>query len=166
MAKKNKAYAIRKMLKQGMSVREIRARMAVSEAYVYTIKKLMKAGVTDVEAAPLELTEEMKEMAYDLTQGTGRTPPDTGVDAVLAERGARYGNFLDHARITQRLKEVAHGFASYHGKTFDVDQAEALDMIFHKIGRILNGDPNYADSWIDIAGYAKLVADRLEGKIQ
>ena len=75
MAKKNKAYAIRKMLKQGMSVREIRARMAVSEAYVYTIKKLMKAGVTDVEAPPLELTEEMKEMAYDLTQGTGRPKP-------------------------------------------------------------------------------------------
>ncbi len=25
------------------------------------------------------------------------------------------------------------------------------------------GDPNYADSWVDIAGYAKLVADRLEG---
>ena len=37
-------------------------------------------------------------------------------------------------------------------------------MIFAKVGRILNGDPNYADSWIDIAGYAKLVADRLEGK--
>jgi len=28
---------------------------------------------------------------------------------------------------------------------------------------ILNGDPNYVDSWVDIAGYAKLVADRLEG---
>jgi hypothetical protein len=46
------------------------------------------------------------------------------------------------------------------------DQQEALDMIFHKIGRIVNGDPDYADSWIDIAGYATLVADRLEGKIQ
>ena len=34
-------------------------------------------------------------------------------------------------------------------------------MIFHKIGRIVNGDPNYADSWHDIAGYAKLVEDRL-----
>jgi len=36
------------------------------------------------------------------------------------------------------------------------------DMIANKLGRILNGDPNYADSWMDIAGYAKLVADRLE----
>ena len=39
-------------------------------------------------------------------------------------------------------------------------------MILHKIGRILNGDPNYADSWHDIAGYAKLVEDELSGKIQ
>ena len=46
------------------------------------------------------------------------------------------------------------------------DMREALEMIAHKIGRILNGDPNYADSWIDIAGYAKLVADRLEGKVR
>jgi hypothetical protein len=43
------------------------------------------------------------------------------------------------------------------------DQQEALDMICHKIGRIVNGDPNYADSWVDIAGYATLVADRLAG---
>jgi len=42
-----------------------------------------------------------------------------------------------------------------------VDQDEALDMIAHKIGRIVNGDPDYEDSWRDIAGYATLVADRL-----
>ena len=48
-------------------------------------------------------------------------------------------------------------------KALDADQWEALDMILHKIARIANGDPNYADSWIDIAGYAKLISDRLEG---
>lgn len=48
----------------------------------------------------------------------------------------------------------------------DEDMAEALFMIAHKIGRIVNGDPWYADSWIDIAGYAKLVADRLENNIE
>lgn len=41
---------------------------------------------------------------------------------------------------------------------------EALDMIAHKIGRILNGDHDYADSWDDIAGYARLVADRVRNK--
>lgn len=35
-------------------------------------------------------------------------------------------------------------------------------MIQHKIARILNGDPDYVDNWVDIAGYAKLVADRLQ----
>jgi len=42
------------------------------------------------------------------------------------------------------------------------DQREALDMICHKIARIVNGNPDYADSWTDIAGYATLVAERLE----
>ena len=40
-------------------------------------------------------------------------------------------------------------------------QKETLEMIAHKIGRILNGDPNYHDSWHDIVGYAKLTADEL-----
>ena len=42
------------------------------------------------------------------------------------------------------------------------DQREALEMIQHKVARILNGDPTYTDNWIDIAGYATLVANRLE----
>jgi hypothetical protein len=70
------------------------------------------------------------------------------------------------SKVTQRLKAVAHQFAGQNNKTFDADQAEALDMIFTKIGRILNGDPNHIDSWVDIAGYAKLVADRLQGTVR
>ena len=87
----------------------------------------------------------------------------TDVSQVLDERGARYGKFKDHAQITQQLKSAAKLALMFQDKKLEADQQEALDMIFHKIGRILNGDPNYADSWIDIAGYAKLVADRLEG---
>jgi hypothetical protein len=37
-----------------------------------------------------------------------------------------------------------------------------MDMIFSKLARIINGDANHIDSWLDIAGYAKLVSDRLE----
>ena len=44
------------------------------------------------------------------------------------------------------------------------DQRETLEMVAHKIGRILNGDPDYDDSWVDIAGYAKLIADRLQAR--
>jgi hypothetical protein len=155
MKKKTKASAVMVLLKKGYSVKEIKERISVSDSYIWAVKKQMAAGV---EAEVETKVETPKPGEF--------VQADTNVDAILDARGSRYGNFLDHARITQRLKEVAHGFAAHHGKTFDVDQAEALDMIFHKIGRILNGDPNYADSWIDIAGYAKLVADRLEGKVR
>jgi hypothetical protein len=88
----------------------------------------------------------------------------TDVDVTLAERGNRYGKFRDHAKITQELKRAIFRHIDSVSKVkLDEDQLEALEMICHKIGRIVNGDPDYADSWLDIAGYAKLVADRLEG---
>jgi hypothetical protein len=87
----------------------------------------------------------------------------TDVSKVLDERGNRYGKFKDHAKITQSLKWVVETALEQQKKNLEPDQKEAIDMICHKIGRIVNGDPNYADSWIDIAGYAKLVSDRLEG---
>ena len=43
-------------------------------------------------------------------------------------------------------------------------QKESLEMVVHKIARILNGDPNYADSWHDIAGYATLIDQELTGE--
>lgn len=85
---------------------------------------------------------------------------------MLNERGSRYGKFVDHADVTQRLKHVmrTHDSVKYVG--MEPDQIEALEMIAHKIGRILNGDPHYGDSWRDIEGYARLVADRLEGVVR
>jgi hypothetical protein len=94
----------------------------------------------------------------------------TDITQTLQERGQRYGKFKDHARITQDLKQVVFMHTPTRrvrdGKEIPFlapDQQEALDMICHKIGRIINGDPDYADSWHDIAGYAQLVADRLNG---
>lgn len=75
-------------------------------------------------------------------------------DEVLAERGNRYGDFGDHALITQTLKSCMKGPG---WNKLSYAKQEALEMIAHKIGRILNGDPNYRDSWTDIAGYARLI---------
>jgi hypothetical protein len=91
----------------------------------------------------------------------------SNIDQTLTERGSRYGKFTGHAKISQDLKFIMS--SSPNWKFLDPDQKEALEMVVHKIGRILNfgGDPNYADSWVDMAGYSKLVADRLltgEGK--
>ena len=83
---------------------------------------------------------------------------------ILQERGSRYGTFQGHAQITQELKEVMHNTRNWD--TLTPSMQESLEMIVHKIGRILNGDPTYADSWHDIAGYASLVDQELCGKIK
>ena len=82
------------------------------------------------------------------------------IDELLAEREKTHGPFVLHAHIAQNLKEVMRAQTSFR-RLLD-PHAEALDMIAHKIGRILAGDPNHEDHWRDIAGYATLVAKELE----
>jgi hypothetical protein len=85
------------------------------------------------------------------------------VDKILDERATTYGAFKDVAGFAQEMKNAIR---MCNSTELDDDQMEALDMIASKIGRILNGDPSYVDSWVDIAGYAQLVADRLQGHVR
>lgn len=85
------------------------------------------------------------------------------IHEILEARGARYGVFNGHAQVAQELKHTIAVALGERNKILAVDQQEALDMICHKIARIINGDPNYVDSWYDIVGYAQLVVDRLNG---
>lgn len=81
------------------------------------------------------------------------------VNEILHERGNRYGEFTTHAGLSQAIKTAMWS----HDGWLDLSaaQREALEMVAHKVARIINGNPDYADSWVDIAGYAQLVADRL-----
>lgn len=81
------------------------------------------------------------------------------IDTTLAERGSRYGSFPGHAKITQEIKLTMKQSPKW--ESLSHDQKEALEMVAHKIGRILNGDPDYIDSWTDIIGYTRLVEARL-----
>lgn len=83
------------------------------------------------------------------------------ISETLEERGKRYGNYLQQTRISKALQNRMRMVESY--KELDPDMKDALEMIAVKISRILNGDPDYSDNWHDIAGYATLVADRLDG---
>jgi len=168
MRKNSKAMGIRQLLKKGYTPAQIKERMDVSDSYIHAVKTRLAAE----EAAPKAVKETTLSVDKNVFPKVGEYIEVEGaksvqeIDAILNERGSRYGNFMDHATITYQLKQVARDFAAEKGKHFAYDQCEALDMIFHKLGRILNGDPNYADSWIDIAGYAQLVADRLQGKVR
>ena len=86
---------------------------------------------------------------------------NVNVVEILKERGNTHGKFIDHATICQDLKTVIHHSDVEKWESLESDKKEALDMIVHKIARILNGDSSHIDHWVDIAGYATLVANRL-----
>jgi len=79
------------------------------------------------------------------------------IEDTLAERATTHGDYSDHAAITQSFKYLMRGRG---WERLNDCEREALEMIVHKIGRILAGDPHFRDHWHDIAGYATLVADR------
>lgn len=88
------------------------------------------------------------------------------IDQLLDARGRTHGDFVDHARITNKLKYVLSDEVlarDKRGQPRPSDAAlESLSMICHKIGRIIAGTWDTADHWDDIAGYARLVSRSLE----
>ena len=83
----------------------------------------------------------------------------TDTRSILNERGKTHGDYTDHARVTQTLKAIIESEQGF--RPLPAIMREALDMIAHKIGRIVTGNPNVNDHWDDIAGYAKLASDRI-----
>lgn len=97
------------------------------------------------------------------------TPSPRPTEAILSERAKTHGDYSVHARITQALKATIRDFHVVKPASdtpfpamdrLNPEQRESIDMILHKLGRIIAGDPDFRDHWDDIAGYAKLVADR------
>lgn len=84
----------------------------------------------------------------------------TNVNEMLAGREARYGSFEGHAKIAQGLKRAMKDSPNWERLT-DV-QKEGLEMVQHKIARMLNGDPSYLDNIVDVAGYSTLIKDVME----
>jgi len=81
------------------------------------------------------------------------------VKDTLAARGKHYegpGGYADTAATAQDLKDVMFRGPNWQLGRLSAAQKESLHMIANKIARIVNGDPNHADSWHDIAGYATL----------
>lgn len=82
------------------------------------------------------------------------------IGQILEERGSRYGDFAGHATITQNIKEAMRHSTNW--AELPDHMKEALEMVAHKVGRILNGDFTYTDNVVDIIGYMQLVLDRMD----
>ena len=78
------------------------------------------------------------------------------IQQTLSERGSIHGPFPRHAEAAQSLKDVVASLLKINKKTLCDEHLEALEMICHKIGRIIAGNELHKDHWHDIAGYATL----------
>ena len=164
----------------GAKVASVAKRFGISLPYAYKLrdKAIGKAmtvsespGFSDEPSAaaptwreqmdkPLLTNDEVDALFGDRDSRT------TALDGILDTRASDYGTFADNARLAQALKRAMAEHAEDHGRTFTDDQWEALEMIAIKMSRIVNGNPNKADSWDDIAGYAQLVSDRIRGVVR
>lgn len=148
----NKSDKIREHFRKfpDAAVDKVAAKFQAHTPMVYKLRKQVKdTDAVNTDVAKLDWTAKKDEK--------------DNIIATLTERGTYYGKFKDGAALMQGMKRLLADHAAAHNKTFADDQWEALEMIVHKIGRIVNGNPDKVDHWVDIAGYATLVADRLQG---
>ncbi len=130
-----------------------------SAGYVWLLRK--QGGIGGQLTLPLA----PKEKVVRLVQPDPRIrSTHDEISNLLAQRGEEYGNFMANADITIKIKQILHRRIADRGLNLFPDQLHAMDMIATKLARIVNGNYNNVDSWKDIAGYAKLVVDRLESK--
>lgn len=81
------------------------------------------------------------------------------VEQTLSERKNTHGDFKHNSAISTALKfDFREHDNFFHMPAY---QQEALDMIAHKISRLIAGDCYFIDTWRDIAGYAQLVVNEL-----
>lgn len=79
-------------------------------------------------------------------------------DIITGARNATHGDPHRQFACAQMLKAT---FAEHAGK-LNYSQAESIDLILTKVSRLANGDANWRDTWLDIAGYALIAAESCE----
>lgn len=78
----------------------------------------------------------------------------------FSERKSTHGDFGDVSQISDDLRRIAE--ISPNWKKLSPRLRTIIIYILGKIARILCGDPNFDDHWIDIIGYANLRKSSIE----
>lgn len=84
------------------------------------------------------------------------------IEKTLKQRGSIYGAFSDNAETSQILKQTMRQAKNWDELSYA--QQEALEMVQHKISRMLNGNHNYQDNVVDILGYTELMFKDMKAK--
>jgi hypothetical protein len=83
-------------------------------------------------------------------------------DALINEREKTHGAFNVSAPIMEALTDIFEGAPNW--SRFTPTQKQVFRMAAHKMGRILAGDPNYLDHWVDLEKYYRLEVIELTGE--
>jgi hypothetical protein len=123
---KTKAEAVLDMLKKGLSVKEIRNRMAVSESYIYLAKKQLADTVKAAKETILSVDntvfpdfinmmsqgKEKKRIVGTMERKVPKGPAtvvrattEDRVEKILDKRGTSYGTFLTTHGLRRDLKQ-------------------------------------------------------------
>jgi Domain of unknown function (DUF6378) len=119
-------------------------------------EKCVGCGISYFQAAIFGLLDEECDMSK--SHGTIKiSEKKKPIDGLLSERGKTHGDYVKDAGVAiQFLLVVEREFTTAHSSTM----RHSIIMIIFKLARILTGDPDFADHWRDIAGYATLIADK------
>jgi len=79
-------------------------------------------------------------------------------ETLIAERGKTHGDWFEASWMAAELKHQMRRGDNWH--RMPPHQREALEQIAVKISRVLTGDSNEPDHWLDIGGYAALGGKR------
>ena len=191
MKKTTKSDKARELFEKGHGTSEIAKMLGMNYGHAWNIRKEMLAktkpesenddnvvrprvvGPHKMQRVTKEQAEQLKEQArekhsellHSLSSGKGkeRVAPEPvaeeQIEKILNKRAEQYGDYASKAQFIQGVKYLMRTGPSW--EAMDADMRESLEMIAHKMGRILYGNPTHKDNFLDIAGYAKLVADRL-----
>jgi len=80
------------------------------------------------------------------------------MDDLLEQRQQTHGDFTDVALVAQATKDIWRAGAGW--KNLSPVQREGLEMIAHKIARIICGNPNHLDHYSDIVRYGQRIIER------
>jgi hypothetical protein len=76
---------------------------------------------------------------------------------IIDERDKTHGNYQTQSGLAQKIKRTLRQTPNWD--KLNEPQAEAIEAIAVKLARILCGDINHKDHWVDIQGYAFLGGD-------
>lgn len=82
-------------------------------------------------------------------------------EETVRSRGEIYGTFQGRAVVCDEVMETLRSHPNWSRKLAPIHR-HGLTMLVEKIGRIIEGNPNYLDNWHDVGGYGHLVETELK----